>query len=255
MNAGEHEVMAAVEADHWWYCGLRDLLIRSVQDFGPGLPEAPRVLDAGCGTGQNLAAVAGWLQPSYLGGFDVSQRALELASAKVPEADLYAADICAPRLHESGFDLVLSLDVIYIPGAERALPGLREIVEAMHPGGLFIVNLPAYDWLYSEHDIAIHTHERYTAMRVRSLLKKMGLEVEFLTYRLCALFPLVVLSRLPSLLRTRPESLKARSDLHHAPGDALNRVLRAAIRAENQCISRGIRFPFGSSVYAIGRKT
>lgn len=255
MNPGEHQVMAEVEADHWWYRGLRDVLLRTIRRFGAGLPERPRVLDAGCGTGQNLAALGGWLRPAYLGGFDVSELALELAREKVPQADLYAADICNPQLRETGFDLVVSLDVIYIPGAEQSLAGLQQIVAAMHPGGLFVVNLPAYDWLYSEHDVAIHTSERYTATRVRTLLQALDLEVELMTYRLCALFPLVVLSRLPSLLRARPSDSEAHSDLHDVPAETLNRTLYAAVRAENAAIARGIRLPFGSSVYAIGRKT
>ncbi|MFP8873074.1 MAG: class I SAM-dependent methyltransferase [Myxococcota bacterium] len=247
--------MAEVEADHWWYRGLRDVLVRTIRRFGPGLSENPRILDAGCGTGQNLAALGGWLQPAYLGGFDLSERALELARAKVPQADLYTADICNPQLRETGFDLVVSLDVIYIPGSERSLSGLQQIVAAMHSGGLFIVNLPAYDWLYSEHDVAIHTSERYTATRVRALLEELGLEVELTTYRLCTLFPLVVLSRLPSLLRPRPDGSEARSDLHAVPAEGMNRTLYGVLRAENALIARGVRFPFGSSVYAIGRKT
>lgn len=254
MNPGEHDVMSQVEATHWWYCGLRDVLVRAIRRFGAGLSETPRVLDAGCGTGQNLAALAGWLQPAYLGGFDVSERALELARAKVPQADLYLGDICAPELRSGDLDLVVSLDVIYIPGASRALPGLKRIVESMRQGGLLVVNLPAYDWLYSEHDAAIHTSERYTRDRVCSLFEAIGLKTEFVTYRLCSLFPLVVLSRLPSLLRGRPDVEQARSDLHQVPSESVNRTLYRMLHAENVLIGRGVRFPFGSSVFAVGRK-
>ena len=76
--------------------------------------------------------------------------ALALAGAKVPEAELYRGDICAPEVRSAPLDLIVSLDVIYIPGAQRARDGLRTLVEALRPGGLFVVNLPAYDWLYSE---------------------------------------------------------------------------------------------------------
>lgn len=254
MNPGEHEVMARVEATHWWYRGLRDVLLKTIGRYGPGLPDHPRVLDAGCGTGQNLAALEGWFQPSYLAGFDLSEEAVAMARRKVPRAELYNADICHPRLHQDGFDLVVSLDVIYIPGIEESLGGLREIVAAMHPGGLLVLNLPAYDWLYSEHDVAIHTRERYTAGRIRGLLQDLGLYVDLVTYRLCALFPLTVVSRLPSLIRSRPGNSEARSDLHRVPGENMNRMLYAAVRTENSAIARGLRFPFGSSVYAIGRK-
>jgi SAM-dependent methyltransferase len=194
------------------------------------------------------------LAPAYLGGFDASEEALRFARQKAPEADLLRGDICDPPLSETDLDLVVSLDVVYIPGVERARPGLRRIVDALRPGGLLVLNLPAYDWLYSEHDVAIHTSERYTAGRVSALMQGLGLHVELLTYRLCLLFPLVVVSRIPSLFRSRSGDDSAQSDLHSVPSGLTNRALHAVVRIENALIQRGLRMPFGSSVYAIGRK-
>ena len=252
MHPGEHEAMARVEHDHWWYRSLRELLLRLLADSG--LPPEPAVLDAGCGTGANLQLLHRTLRPSYLGGFDVSEEALVIARRKAPEADVYRSDICDPELHVDTLDLVVSLDVIYIPGVERALKGLRTIVEAMRSGGLFVVNLPAYDWLYSEHDVAIHTSERYTAGRVQTLFDQLGLGVERLSYRLCFLFPAIVLSRLPGKLRAKPGDATARSDLHEPPGAWTNQLFLPTLRAENRWIARGGRLPWGSSVFAVGRK-
>jgi len=89
---------------------------------------------------------------------------------------------------------------------------------------------------------------------VRALLRGLGLEITLLSYRLCLLFPLVVASRLPSLLRTPRPGEDAQSDLHHVPGALTNRLLFSAVRAENALIARGVSLPFGSSVYAIGRR-
>ena len=254
LNPGELEVMARVEEGHWWYRGLRDVLARTLVAQGGGLPVHPRVLDAGCGTGRNLVALRDRLEPSYLGGFDASEAALQIARQKLPAADLYSGDICESPLHERDLDLVVSLDVLYIPGIERSRPGLERLVDALRPGGLLVLNLPAYDWLYSQHDVAVHTTERYTAGQIRSLLLGLGLQVRLLTYRLCLLFPVLVASRLPSLFRARPGDQQARSDLHHAPGRVANRVLWSAMRVENALIARGASLPFGSSVYAIARK-
>jgi len=254
LNPGEYEIMARVEADHWWYRGLRDVLARTLRGASPGLPERPRVLDAGCGTGRNLVALDETLSPGYLGGFDASEDALSFARERSPRADLWRSDICDPVLQEGELDLVVSLDVLYIPGVERARSGLVRIVDALRSGGLLVLNLPAYDWLFSEHDVAIHTSERYTASKVRSLMCDLGLNVDLLTYRLCLLFPLVVASRLPSLLRSRPGDESARSDLHSVPSGTTNRMLYAVTRAENTLIERGVSLPFGSSIYAIGRK-
>src|SRR5690606_16836330 len=113
MHPGEHRRMSDVEDDHFWYRALRDLLLRTLATRG--LPARPRVLDAGCGSGANLRALADAFSPSYLGGFDLSDEALDLARLKAPSADLYRSDLRRPAIR-TDLDLVLSLDVLYIPG-------------------------------------------------------------------------------------------------------------------------------------------
>jgi SAM-dependent methyltransferase len=254
MHPGEHEIMARVEARHWWYRGLRDAVGKSLTRKDLALPAGPRILDAGCGTGENLKFLGELLRPAYLGGFDASPEAVALARGKAPGADVYTGDIRDPEIRVDRLDLIVSLDVIYIPGVERSLGGLRRLTATLSTGGLFVLNLPAYDWLYSEHDVAIHTSERYTASKVRALLETLGLRVERLSYRLCLLFPAVVLARLPSLLRARPGDAAARSDLHSVPGELTSRIMLSVLRAENAWVARGVRLPWGSSVFAIGRK-
>ena len=247
--------MARVEQHHWWYRGLRDVMARTLARDEFALPERPRVLDAGCGTGENLRLLQTLLRPRYLGGFDPAEEALAWAGRKAPGADLYVSDICDPELRVDQLDLLVSLDVIYIPGVERARPGLQRLVAALRPGGLVILNLPAYDWLYSEHDVAIHTSQRFTARQVDRLLGELGLSVALLSYRLCLLFPAVVLARLPSMLRAKPGDQTARSDLHRPPGSLLNGLLYRLVAGENRLVARGLRLPWGSSVYAVGRKS
>ena len=254
MNPGEYEIMARVEEYHWWYRGLRDAVAKSLGREELALPPRPKVLDAGCGTGETLRFLKKLLNPSYLGGFDNSEEAIGHARKKAAQADIYLDDICDPEVHVRELDLLVSLDVIYIPGVERSLEGVRRLVAALRPGGLLVLNLPAYNWLYSKHDVAIHTSERFTARKVRSLLGILGLSVERLTYRLCPLFPLVVLTRLPGMLRARPGDQTARSDLHSVPTALINRGLLWVLRGENELIARGVRFPWGSSVFAIGKK-
>lgn len=254
MNPAEYHVMAEVERDHWWYRGLRDLLVRSLRRYAP----SPRgrllaVLDAGCGTGENLCLLRETLAPGYLGGFDISPLALEYASRKNPEADLYRSDICCPELHVDELDLVLSCDVIYVPGAQAAQQGLRKLVSCLRPGGLFVLNLPAYEWLRSRHDLAVHTTQRFTATAVHSLLREVGLVPEMLTYRVWTLFPAIVAARLPSMLWPPASSQSAQSDVR-MPGRLANSLFQSVVRLENGLIDSGIRFPWGSSVFAIGRK-
>lgn len=264
MNIDEYERLARVEHDHWWFTGLRDLLARLIGSAGikPGDSSegaCESVLDAGCGTGENLRFLGELLRPRVLAGFDVSPEAVRPARRKAAGAEIDQADLTALRLDRSDFDLVLCCDVLYTTGLAAARPGLETIVEAMRPGGVLILHVPAYEWLRSAHDTAVHTRERFTARQIRSLLADLGLKEERLTYRLCLLFPLLVLRRLPSILsrliRGDTGGGKTASPSEVAmPPAWLNRLLRAVLQIENQIIDWGIPLPFGSSIVAVARK-
>jgi SAM-dependent methyltransferase len=253
LNPGEHELMARAEEHHWWYRGLRDVLGRCLARPDLRLPARPRVLDAGCGTGANLRYLAERLDPGWLGGFDASPEAIALAHAKVPRAELWVGDVCDPRLPQGRLDLVVSLDVVCIPGAEAAFEGLRRIAGQLAPGGLLILNLPALPWLRAEHDIAVHIRERFTTASLRALVERLGLTPVRLSYRLAPHLPLLVLSRLPGMLRRRGDA-EARSDLHHEPGPLESALLLGPLRVENALVARGLRMPWGSSVFAVARR-
>ncbi len=251
MEPQQYDLMDRVETRHWWYLGLRDLLARCWRRPEMALETSPIVLDAGCGTGGNLQFFSQLLTPGYLGGFDNSPLALAAAERKCPGADLYASDICAPTLHRERFDLIFSCDVVYVPGLVAARPGLIKLVEHLKPGGQFVLHLPAYNWLKSHHDQAVHTRERYVLGQVKRLMADLNLQCLRASYRLCPLLPLIVLRRMPSLLSRRTD--RASNDLVLPPA-WLNRWLTTVMRAENLCIARGMSMPWGSSIIAIGKR-
>jgi SAM-dependent methyltransferase len=247
--------MAQSEECHWWYRGLRDVLARCLRQPDLRLPRLPRILDAGCGTGANLRFLMDVLGPGWAGGFDAEAEAVALARAKVPDAELWVGDLCDPRLPDAPLDLVVSLDVLCIPGADAAFDGMRRMADRLAPGGLFILNLPALPWLRAEHDVAVHITERFTTRSLRALLERLGLTPLRLSYRLAPHLPLVLATRLPGMLRARRGNFEhARSDLYHVPGALENALLLAPLRVENELVARGMRMPWGSSVFAVARR-
>lgn len=253
MNPGEHAVMARTEARHWWYQGLRDVVGRTLAHPELGLPAAPAILDAGCGTGETLRFLEARFRPRYLGGFDLSEEAVATARTKAPSADVYPGDLVAPEVRCETLDLVLSLDVVCITGGDAARPGLAELVARLRPGGLFLLHLPAYAWLHSEHDVAVHTRERFVLPELLTWLRELDLMPVRASYRMTALFPLLVASRLGSIGHP-PDPERARSALQDEPSGFMNALLGGIVKAENRVVAAGGKLPFGSSVFVVGRK-
>src|SRR5262245_49529982 len=102
-----HE-MAALEATHWWYVGMRDITRRFLAPYLSGSVQR-RILDAGCGTGANLAMLGEYGQAL---GFDFSPIAVGYTS-KLHAGRVARASIAGQPYPDNSFDLVTSFDVLY----------------------------------------------------------------------------------------------------------------------------------------------
>jgi ubiquinone/menaquinone biosynthesis C-methylase UbiE len=93
-------------------------------------------LDAGCGDGRYLAALASEL-PARRAGVDISERILETARQRVA-ADLRQANLEALPFDADEFDLVLCSQVIeHVLHADAAV---RELARVLRPGGTLIIS-------------------------------------------------------------------------------------------------------------------
>jgi ubiquinone/menaquinone biosynthesis C-methylase UbiE len=80
MEAREYEKMAEVEDRMWWYRALHENLRVVVERFVPA--PAARLLDAGCGTGGLLRALAPIAPGRRLFGVDAWEPACLVAAAR-----------------------------------------------------------------------------------------------------------------------------------------------------------------------------
>lgn len=215
---------------------LRELVVAVLRER---LGANADVLDAGCGTGALLTA----LPPSWRRtGVDIEEDALAL----VPRAagvTVRQADVAQLPFGDASVDAVVSLDVLYHESVDQCA-ALREFRRVLRPGGVVVLNLPAYEWLRSGHDVAARTARRYRASQVRSLLRDAGFRPERVGYRLMFLFP-------PAAARRLLTRGGGGTDVGPVP-PTLNAVLLAVMRFENRLVRRLV-LPFGLSVFAIAR--
>jgi SAM-dependent methyltransferase len=243
MEPREYDRMFSLEESHWWYRALRRNIGRALAGT---LATRPAVLDAGCGTGMLLAQ---WGDSVRGVGLDYSAEALQRARRRdLPR--LVRGSVETLPLRAASFDLVVSADVLYHRGVVDDVAALREFARVLRPGGTLLLNLPAFGWLRSSHDEAIHTARRYTAPEVREKLRRAGLRPVRVRYWNFLLFPPIALVRRARRRRAGGGQAPA-SDLAPLPG-WLNGLLDGLLAFEARL--GFLRAPAGLSVLAVARK-
>lgn len=237
--------MYDAEERHWWYAGMRSIALRL---FDRALPELKGqggrllILDAGCGTGNNLEHLG---RHGRAFGLDISEEALRFCRSR--GVTVARGGVEALPFPAHAFDCVTSFDVIYHRWVGDDSAAVKEMARVLRPGGLCLVRVPALKVLWGAHDRAVHSRHRYTRGEVRSLLEGAGLEVVRATYCNTLLFPLLAVRRGLDRLTGREGS-----DVAFLPAP-LEWTFRQVLELEARLVS-AVSMPVGASVVALARK-
>ena len=230
------------EDRHWWYRGRRTVIENVMQSLG--LPAGARILDAGCGSGRNMIELA---RHGTVTGVELSEMSVELARARGC-GEVVAGSVLEMPFADAAFDLAVSLDVI--EHLEDDLGALRELRRVVAPGGALLVTVPAYQWLWSGHDVINHHHRRYTRRTLQRVAEQAGWRQERTTYFNSLLLPVAILLRI--LDRVSTSTTESSLDLW-IPPEPVNWALGRPLALEAAMISGGGRIPAGLSLLTVFR--
>jgi SAM-dependent methyltransferase len=245
MEAYLFEEMARTEDHHWWFRGRRGVIEAVLRRHLPPAPHR-RILDVGCGTGGNLPLLQRFGQVEGLEG---SAEALALCRRRLgPDFPLHQGHL-PEGLPPGPFDVVTAFDVLeHIPDAVGALRGVRS---ALAPGGLLVLTVPAFGFLWSEHDEVHHHQRRYTVDLLTGQLLAAGLRPRWSSYFNSLLFPPIAAVRLLQRLVPGTRKNELRSDVEVTRSSGLaNRVLETIFSSERHVVPR-LSLPFGVSLMAV----
>jgi len=247
-NPREYEVMAEVEANHWWYRVLHSLVLESI---GRELTSANiQVLDAGCGTGGLMHSLkaAGY---NHVKGFDLSPIAVDICQKN--GLDVQVGDLCelATIQAPSKFDVIISNDTLCYLSTEQQLAFVKSAYARLNAGGLLLMNMPALAAFRGTHDRAVGILHRFNRREVKQLIESAGFEPLVLRYWPLSLSPAIFAVRAWQRLRDDPASpVKPPSDLK-SYSVTLNTLLYRLIRLEMRWLKTA---PFGSSLFTVLRR-
>jgi SAM-dependent methyltransferase len=233
--------MFRVEEMHWWYRALHRLIFQALEAELPDWREK-KILDAGCGTGAILKRLG---SPEKNVGVDLVSEAIAFCRQRGLN-NVRLADICALPFAEASFDAVICSSVLYHQWVNDIAGAVREFHRVLRPGGLLLVNVPAFRFLHSAHDEAVMTARRFRKSEIRALLLKDGFAIRQLTYWTTLLFPLAVLAR------TLGGSETGR-DFESAETSFMHRFFRWIMALELGLL-RNVSLPFGVALFVAATK-
>jgi SAM-dependent methyltransferase len=185
---------------------------------------------------------------------DSSQTALELAAPVVgPEVARFQVDLLDLDWQDR-WDVAFLLDVLeHIP---QDVAVLRQVRQALRPGGLLFVACPALRCFWSYNDVLAHHCRRYSRADFARLACAAGLELCRSRYFQFLLSPLLYLSRArgPDPAALTPEQARRLLDrTHRIPPALVNAALELIFSAETP-LGWHLPFPWGTSLLGVFRK-
>ena len=160
--------------------------------------------------------------------------------------------ITAIPFAENSFDIIISCDVVTDAGTDNEMMAFEELYRVLKPGGRLFLNLPAHEFLRSEHDRAVAVARRVTRSEVVRKLGRVGYRVRRATYWNAFLFPVVAAVRILRREDAKDLQSTARSDIV-VPFAPVNALLSGVVWLE-RVVLRFVNLPFGSSVAVVAVK-
>ena len=180
-------------------------------------------------------------------GVEISDASVERARMR-DVGEVVQCSITSMPFADDHFDVAVCLDVIeHIEDEQGAL---RELYRVVRPGGSLLITVPAYQWLWSEHDEINHHQRRYTRATLSAAAAAAGWETVRTTYFNTLLLPIAIVWR---RLARRSHIEGPASDLQRMP-ERLNLLLEWPLRVEARVIAGGGRIPAGLSLATVFRK-
>lgn len=238
MNHHELERMADMERAFWWHVGRLSIFRRLLQSYAP---RNGRVLNIGCGTGGTLPVLQEFGQVVNV---DTSEEVRRFLSEKDLATFVHVRDERLP-FPDASFDIIAGLDVL--EHIEQDARALKEWHRVLKPGGIILLSVPAYQWLWSQHDELLKHYRRYTASQLHALFTMSKFRVLKRTYAVMLAFPFILAFRLGQGLFNFSSSSYVRLPR------PLNSFFTFLLRAE-AALMRFLNLPYGASIVFVAER-
>jgi ubiquinone/menaquinone biosynthesis C-methylase UbiE len=234
-----------LERSNWWFLARLQIIRSQVAAIANGR-KTLKILNVGAGTG----ATSQMLQEF---GNVISVEYNEDCVAYVNQRlnfNMVQGSILDLQYPDNYFDLVCAFDVI--EHVEDDKLAVNEMFRVCKPQGNVFITVPAFMFLWSQHDVINHHYRRYTKKQLIEVVQRKP--VQYCTFFNSILFlPIAAMRLLGKLIPFKRKG--SGSDFGLINSRLLNALFYKLFIAENALLKRCISLPFGVSLLMRTQKT
>lgn len=236
------------EVSSWLHAGRKQLIRRVLEwHLAPREKETLEILEVGAGVGQNIEVLQRF---GAVDALELDPQGLERLRGLDGVRTVFEAAI--PSDLTGSWDVICACDVIEHIKDDAA--AVDWIFDHLRPGGIFFATVPAFQWLFSDHDRALGHFRRYEADAFDRLLPKGTVRLSgsyFNTY----LLPLGVASRAAYQVGRWVRREKTLDKQKVPTGGAAEHFLRWVFARDVAALEPSSRRVAGLSYYVCARKS
>jgi len=241
MEKNSYDIESRIEGLHWWFVVRRKLLKVILSSIN--VPKNCLTLDIGCGAGSNLKPLES--SGLYVIGLDKSIYALTLVRRK-GEIPLLVGDLNKLPIKTNSVGLIIAMDIL--EHLEDDSNGISECYRALSEGGLLILTVPAFKFLWGIQDVVTGHKRRYSKREITDKIRGVGFDILKSSYfNFFLFFPILFARRMIRLLELE---IKSENEINFP---LANFFFKAFFSLELY-VMKYFPFPFGVSILCICRK-
>jgi len=240
MEKFTYKKMFENEKSFWWYVARRKIIFSAMTKMNVS---KGNILELGSGTGGNVSFLSRF--GSYT-GIEKEQIAINYAKTKFPDTKFIQGAL--PQIFNEiteKYNTIVLLDVI--EHIEDDLKTLKSTASLLKENGFLIMTMPAFPFLWSNHDVVHHHHRRYTKKALFTLCQDSGYSIKYHSYFNFLLFPIIL------SIRFFKKIFNLKSSDDKPTSNIINKVLIKIFGFESLLIPH-LRLPFGLSHIIILKK-
>ena len=238
-----------LERSHWWFQARADILMSHIEKVFEGKKDL-KILNIGAATGRSSELL---MQFGEVMSLEYDKECYEFVheNLKIP---IVNGSILELPFEEEAFDLVCAFDVIeHVSDDYLAVMEMRRVCKK---GGVMCVTVPAYMFLWSEHDVVNHHFRRYTARILRGVFGKTDENIFHSYFNFWLFFPIATFRLISKILpfKKKKTADETASDFGVLRGGFINSFFYSIFKSENIFLKNFIKLPVGVSILSSWRK-